>query len=358
MKQSKYRKKVDTLFILGAGSSRALTHVNPRKNEHNRSTTPVDSDFLTLMNYFSSKAGWQKKGVDLIASNWLEKSNFWDGGLESSIIKRVADYNMLSSLYKEKARKKVSNAEYLNSLSHLITDYLLKCRSNKSGETKKFVDFVFPEKTPYSELNNRIITFNYDLIIDRVFFERGWSKQKIYFDRIAKKEIGGTRRNTIDAFPDPLLVKLHGSLNWRCSQKNFESIIDGTCHSTDKITIWTDDTQSAKPDDGHSPLIIPPIPNKPITASPIFSHLWTKAFEYLHEAKKIVIVGYSCPATDVMAQSIFTQFRNMNTTDIYVVDPSADAMANYVELMHGQVKKNVRWHYYRGFSEYLENEVS
>ena len=161
MKQSKYRKKVDTLFILGAGSSRALTHVNPRKNEHNRSTTPVDSDFLTLMNHFSSKAGWQKKGVDLIASNWLEKSNFWDGGLESSIIKRVADYNMLSSLYKEKARKKVSNAEYLNSLSHLITDYLLKCRSNKSGETKKFVDFVFPEKTPYSELNNRIITFNF-----------------------------------------------------------------------------------------------------------------------------------------------------------------------------------------------------
>lgn len=358
MKQSKFRKKIDTLFVLGAGSSKALTHVNTRTNDHSRYTTPVDSDFLAMMNHFSLKNGWQKRGVEFLEDNWLDNSNFWSGGLESSIIKRVSDYDMLSSLYKEKARKKISNSEYINWLSHLITDYLLKCRSNRSGETKKFVDYVFPEKTLRQDLSNRIITFNYDLIIDRVLLERGWSKQRIYFDRIAKKENDGTRRNSSDAFPDPLLLKLHGSVNWRCSQENFEAIINGTCDEKKKVVIWTEDTKSAKPDDGHSPLIIPPIPNKPITASPIFSHLWTKAFEYLHEAIKIVIVGYSCPATDVIARSIFTQFRNMNATDIYIVDPGTNALANYVELMHGRVKKNVRWHYYRGFSEYIENEIS
>lgn len=357
MKISRFRKKVDTLFILGAGSSKALTHVKTVKNDHSRSITPVDSDFLAMMNHFSSKTGWQKEGIDLLNDNWLDSSNFWAGGLESSIIKRVSDYDMLSSLYKKRAREKVSNSEYLKWLSHLITDYLLKCRSNRSGETKRFVDFAFPEKTLYKNLNNRIVTFNYDLILDRVLFERGWSKQRIYFDRIAKNEKDGIRRNSVDEFPDPLLLKLHGSINWRCSQKDFESIINGTCDPKVKITIWAEDTKSAEPDYGYSPLIIPPIPNKPITASPIFSHLWTKAFEYLHEAKKIVIIGYSCPATDVMARSMLTQFRNMNTTDIYVVDPSANAMINYVELMHGRVKKNVRWHYYRGLSEYIENEI-
>lgn len=356
MKQSKSRKQIDTLYILGAGSSKALTYVKSRKNDHNRSTTPVDSDFLAMMNHFSAKTGWQQEGIELLKYNWLDSTSFWSGGLESTIIKRVSDYDMLSSLYKEKARRKIPNSKYLNLLSHLITDYLLRCRSNRSGNTKKFVDFVFPEKTSYKDLNNRIITFNYDLIVDRVLLERGWSKQRIYFDRIKKNEVDGYRR-TSGEFPDPLLLKLHGSLNWRCSQENFESIINGTCKPESKINIWTEDTKSAKLNDGHSPLIIPPIPNKPITNSRIFSHLWTKAFEYLHEAKRIVIVGYSCPVTDVMARSMFTQFRNMNVKEIYVVDPGADVLSSYVKLMHGRVSRSVRWRYCVGFSEYIENEI-
>jgi hypothetical protein len=286
----------------------------------------------------------------------MEASDFWSSGLESSIIKRVSHYDALSAIYKEKSRKKVSNSEYLNWLSHLITDYLMKCKSNRTGNTRKFVDAVFPPKPrDFKELNNRIITFNYDLIIDRVLLERGWSKQKIYFDRIVRQQADNTRRNFKDAFPDPLLLKLHGSINWRCSQQDFENIINGESNSKDKITIWTDDTKSPSPDDGHSPLIIPPIPNKPITATPIFRHLWTNAFEYLHEAKKIVIVGYSCPQTDVMARSIFTQFTNKTTTDIYIIDPAVNAMQNFVDLMHTRVKKNVRWHYYRTFNDYIRN---
>jgi len=355
MKQSKYRKKVDTLYILGAGSSKALTDVKTRVNEHNRRTTPVDRDFLKMLECFSRKGGWQKKGVELLSDNWLDTSDFWSGGLESSIIKRVAHYDALSALYKKKARRKISNPEYLNWLSHLITDYLLKCRSNTSGDTRNFVDAVFPPKPRnYDELNNRIITFNYDLIVDRVLLERGWSKQKIYFDRIARQESDGIRRNSKDAFPDPLLLKLHGSINWRCSKTDFENIINGSTDPDEKITIWTDDKKCPAPDDGHSPLIIPPIPNKPITATPIFRHLWTKAFEYLHEAKKIVIVGYSCPQADVMARSIFTQFRNMNVTDISIVDPAVGAMQNFVDLMEGRVRKTTRWHYYRGFGEFID----
>lgn len=292
--------------------------------------------------------------------NWLgtSSSDFWSGGLEASIIKRVADYDMLSSLHPTQSKKKISNPEYLNWLSHLITDYLKKCKSNRSGDTRKFVEHVFPTHTKYDDINSRIITFNYDVIIDRILLERGWSRQRIYFDRIASREADGTRRNTTDAFPDPLLLKLHGSLNWRCTKKNFENIITGKTHPTEKIPVWIDDSRLPTPHDNESPLIIPPIPNKPITSSPIFRHLWTKAFEYLHSAKKIVIVGYSCPNTDVMARSIFSQFRNMNATDIYVVDPGVSALSNYVELMHGRVKKHIRWHYYRGLSEYIENEIS
>ncbi len=106
----------------------------------------------------------------------------------------------------------------------------------------------------------------------------------------------------------------------------------------EKIAIWTN-TELVNLEHKYSPLIIPPIPNKRITSSPIFSHLWTKAFEYLYEAKKIVIVGYSCPATDVMARSMFNQFHNKETTDIYIVDPDSNVLGSYEKLMRGCVKK-------------------
>lgn len=98
-------------------------------------------------------------------------------------------------------------------------------------------------------------------------------------------------------------------------------------------------------------------PNKPITRSRLFRHLWLRFLDYLSEANTIVIIGYSCPETDVMARSIFTQFSNKNAKDIFIVDPSSDSMNNYVTLMGARVSKKARWHYCIGFDEYLKNEL-
>ena len=54
----------------------------------------------------------------------------------------------------------------------------MKVRVLKLGHSAKEIDV--PSGTTVGG-----ITFNYDLIIDRVLLERGWSKQRIYFDRIA-----------------------------------------------------------------------------------------------------------------------------------------------------------------------------
>jgi hypothetical protein len=70
MKRSANRLKVDTLYILGAGASKALTDVKTRRNrktkeenKYNRNTTPIDKDFLARLAHFSFKQGWQKEGV-------------------------------------------------------------------------------------------------------------------------------------------------------------------------------------------------------------------------------------------------------------------------------------------------------
>lgn len=357
MRRSANRLKVDTLYVLGAGASKALTDVATRKNDFSRHTTPIDKDFLRCLNEFSLKQGWQKRSLELVKKDWLRESEFLNHGLEEAVIKRVADFDMLSALYPDKSRRKCSNEDYLHNLSHLIADYLLKCRSNSSGATREFINHVFPLGHPLDGYRNRIITFNYDLIIDRPLIDRGLSKRKIYFDRIVSQPSKGTRRASDQQFPNPLVLKLHGSLNWRCAREYFDQIINGAVDPENRIPIWTNDTECPSPADGESPLIIPPVPNKPITKASIFKMLWTRGLEYLHEAEKIVVVGYSCPATDVLAQSMFTQFHNKKATDITIVDPSSESLSRYHRLMRGRLRRDVRWHYFYSFEDYIAQLV-
>ena len=307
MRRKKNRYKVETLFILGAGASRALSSVSTRKKEYNRRPTPLDADFLKRLDVFKPERGWPRSSCELIASHWLDESDLLGHGLEEAIIKRAAAFDMLSSLYPEKSRKKCPNEEYLYHLSHLIAYYLRQCRSNRSGNTRRFVNKVFPPNEQVANFRNRIITFNYDMIIDRPLIKRGISKRKLYFDRIVGSQAAGIRRRKADIFKFPLLLKLHGSLNWRCSRDYFENIIKASVDPEERIPIWSNDATDTKcpsPTDDESPLIIPPIPNKPITRASIFKMLWTTSLEYLTEAKRIIIVGYSCPETDVLAQSM------------------------------------------------------
>lgn len=358
MKRRINRQIIETLYIFGAGSSKALSDVKRRKKDSNRSCTPIDKDFLQLLNHFSLKIGWQKTALELVNKGWLGSTEMIEHGLEDAIIKRVANYDLLSSLAPDNSRKKCSNEEYLNNLSHLITDYLLKCKSNSSGRTKYFINKIFPKESNINEYRNRIITFNYDLIIDRPLLERGISKKKIYFDRIVTKKDAGTRRYSTEIFQHPLILKMHGSINWRCDTDYFNQIIKGEVDRKIKIPIWSNDTKCPSPVDNESPLIIPPIPNKPITKARIFNFIWTTAFEYLHEAEKIVIVGYSCPETDSLAQSMFSQFRNKKVKEIVIVDPSPYTISRFSNLLSTCVNKNTKLQYYRGFNEYIDQELS
>lgn len=357
MKTEKLRQSVDTLYILGAGASYALSEIKVRSNKFSPSVTPLDKDFLQRLSEFPSSRGWRKKSLDIIKSEWLDHQNLIEHGLEEAIIKRVSQFEFLTSLHQRRTNNKIDNPTYLNHLTHLITDYLLTCKSNTSGHTKQFIDTIFQKGVDPKDYKNRIITFNYDTLIERPLIERSISKKKIYFDRIANKQADGQRRNANEKFLHPLILKLHGSINWRCSQENFEKMISGSLGSDAKIDVWTEDKSCPNPIDATSPLIIPPIPDKPITSSKLFLHLWTTAYEYLHEAKEIVIVGYSCPLTDTLARTLFTHFESKKVKKITVVDPDTNALARYRSLMIPKVASSAKWAYFSNFSEYIDHEL-
>jgi hypothetical protein len=358
VKIQRHRQEVQTLYVLGAGASFGLSDVDVRRREFARAVTPLDKDFLARLKHFRPRKGWQRRVFDRVEAQWLDRDEFVSNGLERAIIKRVSQFDFLSSLHPRKTRDHLNNAQYVNDISHLITDYLLACKSNSSGNTRRFMNWVFPTRTDPGEYKNRIITFNYDTLIERPLLDRGVSKKKIYFDRLAAKQEDGLRRNADEKFPHPLVLKLHGSANWRCARPDFETMIAGDAAPDQRVQIWSEDHNCPNPDDLVSPLIIPPIPNKPITAASIFLHLWTRAYEYLHEAKELVIVGYSCPPTDTLARTMFSHFDAPRLEKVTIVDPDATALARYRELIAPKIAASAKWSYFSNFDEYVRHEVS
>jgi len=351
------RLDVEDLYILGAGSSYALSKVNTHKKNYHNQTSPLDRDFLNCLNLeYGSGSDWKYDSFNLLHRGWLEKSHFPSEGLESAIIKRVSQFEFLSNLNKVRTRGKCSNEDYLNHLSHLITSYLTKVKSNSSGNTKHFINNVFPIGPTTESYKNRIITFNYDTILDRVLLDRGLSVRKVYFDKLVNSRSEGTKRTSYQKFSHPLILKMHGSVNWHCERDNFDKILFGEIEPTKEFPIFLG-KKSPLPSDSNSPLIIPPIPNKPLTRVSLFKFLWSTAFEYLHEAKRIIIIGYSCPNTDSLAKVLFSHFTNKGLREIIVVDPDPIILKKYRELIELPKNNKIQWKYFGSFEDYIKLEM-
>jgi hypothetical protein len=357
MRVEQNRRKIDTLYILGAGASKALTDRVPRSGSYSRKTCPVDRDFISCIGSQQRTKGWQSRTFELVKRAWLDASKFTDQGLESAILRRVGDYNLLSKIHPRRTRNQQSNENFLNNFSHLIADYLAGCHANAAKRDRAFVNKVFPAASPVSSYNNRIITFNYDLVIDRPLLER-IPERKLYFDRLVDHARNGTARTAAQKFSEPLLLKLHGSINWRCERSYFDGIVMGTVDPSVKIPIWISNGHCPSPADDESPLIIPPVPEKPITRASIFSFLWTQAFEYLHEARRIVLVGYSCPATDTLAQAMFCHFRARCAEEVVIVDPNPQIITRYREMLKPGLPATTRWTYFDDFATFIDNDNS
>ena len=155
-----------------------------------------------------------------------------------------------------------------------------------------------------------------------------------------------------------LIIKLHGSVNWRCSTKEFNKLVNKS-HSNEEVyyldSVWYSRSGSPSPSDNTSPLIIPPLPLKPITQIKLFCFLWTKAYEYLHEAKELIICGYSLPDADYLAQSLFGNFSNKSIKQVTVVDPDPSILKKWRNLLRRKnVNTKARWTYYESFEEYAK----
>jgi len=270
-------------------------------------------------------------------------------GLEEAISKQLGHIDFLNAVHPHRHIASADSYDFLRRLSYLIVFVLKKAKERTNAPYGMFSSKVFSNDPATSE--NRVITFNYDDVLDRHLLRR-LPVQKVYFDRMGTDSNESYRR-TIN-FDAPLLIKLHGSVNWRCGKTEFSRAIGETASVDDPyIHVWCDKKGVPSPSDNAYPLIVPPLPAKPLSQIGIFKYLWTKAYEYLFEAKEIIVCGYSLPEFDQFAKSLFANFSNKRLSKITVVDPDPQVLKKWQQLLKRENVPDVEWVWADDFTKFV-----
>ncbi|MFN8113183.1 MAG: SIR2 family protein [Solirubrobacterales bacterium] len=160
-----------------------------------------------------------------------------------------------------------------------------------------------------------VVSLNYDCVMDDVFREhggfrfdpdRGGYGLDVQSGAADWRKSGRGKR----AKGSILLLKLHGSLNWRgpavplrLRKEPYESVADG--------------------------VIAPPLTNKPVTEEP-FRTIWREARTAVRRMRRLVIVGYSMPDADGLVRSLLATDLSTSLEDVIIVDPSEATRSRHI----------------------------
>ena len=357
MRTAKKRQPVERLFVLGAGASFAAS-CPPTGDKEGPKVAPLDSTFTKMVSGLErARPGWNAETRDSVVNSWKGQVPFASIGLEQAVLTQLGMFEFIDSIQPRRQRPgQLTASEWMDRLAHLICAVLQPSREARPALYSKLAEIALPEQTA-DACRNRVITFNYDTLFDSLLNSK-YIAGEIYFDAITDGR-GAVRGGT---FKSPLLLKLHGSTNWRCRSEDLSRIITGEPAGDEGgpfeiPEVWLDKTGYPDPASEVSPLIVPPMPSKPIGRVKLFRFLWMRAFEYLYEAKDLVVIGYSLPPADVMAAAMFSSFQSSNLERVILVDPSPEVLLRWRRLLRRTgVPKAVRWEYHETLEEFVAQE--
>ncbi len=187
------------------------------------------------------------------------------------------------------------------------------------------------------------ITFNYDHVLDKALWEVKravggvpppyWHPDGGYGFFCKPSEI--CVRN-VDVFMDPasnLLLKLHGSMNWRILRGRAQPYaVDSVVHDEPwgpRNMTHDYDPKSIAIHLESEPFIVPPVLIKSaLVEQPILRVVWSLAYTALSRAEEVIFVGYSLPLTDIAASFLFGEgLQNCPVSQIRVVNLAEEEAA-------------------------------
>jgi len=314
-----------TVFLFGAGATRGAFS--------NRSAPPpLDGDFFEIAGQIRGH------GTSRLASTVLNDVLTLYGriigvGLENYY--RDIEARAIVSRFAKSANKPRDWARRQRNLEELIRRIVI--HTTRDQDAKQFT----PGK---SDIHSRIlsnlaprdtiITFNYDLLIEESFpNEHLWTPRGGYgegFHGITSgwcKKWFENRKASMEAASKIQLLKLHGSINW-------------TLYKTGEVRLkprpFVARTRGGAPV-FEDVSILPPGWNKQINKNP-YKQFWREARLKLENCDSVVVLGYSLPEADLLAQALLSEVVRMRAArkrfleQLHLADPSESVKQKFVDL--------------------------
>lgn len=283
-------EKVSTAFILGAGFSKG----------YNPEVVPLIHEFLDIA---------EKEGVLKPDEEHKELVDFIDkyfGEYSSVNIEKLASF-LTTELIPDIYQRNIYRDKLYGQLISIVTDTLSGIQDhpvnkNVQDTYKKFVDKVVKNRT-------NIITFNYDLILDKLLLDTGrWLHTTGYGVEIPLDvECLVPMDNSKMQY-----LKLHGSLNWSRRIVPHPKYGDRIVLSPFGFNVshkYFPLIYTGSPSESfYDPFIVPPIMTKEsFYKNTLLQNIWYEAKDLLCKANEIFIIGYSFPPADFPAEFLFRQ---------------------------------------------------
>ena len=196
----------------------------------------------------------------------------------------------------------------------------------------------------WHERRSTVITLNYDTLVERATREfhiaekidRVLAQQMYppYFSAIASRSgVGLWGEERIYTFT---YLKLHGSVNWYYSGR--DNFYGETIYFADVPPLGTDNSEQEKDfarlSNDKESLIIPPVNEKTTYFNnETVNGLWQAAGSALRNAKKIFVIGYSLPNSDIGMRLFLSNNLPISPITAYIVDRDSKVPSRYKEWL-------------------------
>lgn len=338
-------------IILGAGFSKAIAKLPLTKELFNRfdeiskehnlyANSNIATSYVEIKNfldylfnhYLKKRLQSINNKTEVISHNYFENfeaiCSYIDLNLANEV-RAITKTNNESSDFSGDPLFINRNLNYLAEIKRLIMNYLKLTLYNYNADTNLLDKFnnIFLANT------NAIITFNYDLILEKYLYEKKkWYPKDGYGFLINNfPELSDDVKNNKSSFP---ILKLHGSLNWCVCSNN-------------KFTLeWIDNNNEV-----HFPNYFKNDPRnnfkyvgKSLTNGWIMP-TWIKTFSFkelievwklaskkLNQADELIFIGYSLPVSDSAVHILLSSFNSYNKK-IIIIDSNAHQLKGKYSLI-------------------------
>lgn len=274
------------IYILGSGFSKSMSKNMPSmKGLTEELRLAEDNKYPELMEFMQNLA---------VKSNGIRELTSMEA-VCSLILGRDIFYNSTVNLHYQ-----ILQNQLIHWLYEKIDNAAKNVDPDKEEILKRFINSCVHPKDGRKAL---VITFNYDLLIERLFASvPDMSCALDYVVRLNRYFDERPVKADKDIFP---YLKLHGSFNWFRSPGSLTCNIDDVYlseeHGYSRNLIHYNDI----------PVFVPMTFSKQsYLGGSFFNVLWNIAQRYLEMAEEITFIGYGFPITDLINLVFFLNFRD------------------------------------------------